>query len=118
MTSEIIFSCPRRAMSGDDLWRTQDNTCSYCGSFNPTALMARLEAEDVELGPTDKNYKVYLDAKPGTPPVPLKFYFQHFSEPQKRRFIELLNQKKLHFGHPGYLYTTPFFIAYSSDEGS
>lgn len=114
MTDEI-FSCPRRAMSDDDHWDAQ-NTCSYCGSFNPTALMARLEAEDVELGPTDKNYKLYLDAKPGTPPVPLKFYFQHFSEAQKRRFVELLNLKKLHFGYPGYLYTTPYFISYDSGE--
>jgi len=110
-------SCPRRAMSGDDVWRS-DHTCSYCGSFNPTALMARLEEETVELGPTDKNYKLYLDAKPDTPPVPLKFYFQHFSEAQKRRFVELLNLKKLHFGYPGYLYTTPFFIRYEDSEGS
>lgn len=117
MMSEDLFSCPRRALSGDDTWRS-DHTCSYCGSFNPTALLARLEEETVELGPTDKNYKLYLDAKPGTPPVPLKFYFQHFSSAPQRRFIELLNLKKLHFGYPGYLYTTPFFIQYENSEGS
>ena len=58
--------CPRRAenpghqsLSDHDTWR-EDNTCSYCGSLNPDVFMARLEAGDVELIPTDKNYKVYV----------------------------------------------------------
>lgn len=30
-----------------------------------------------------------------------KFYFQHLSEPQMLRFIEMLNEKKLKIGYPG-----------------
>lgn len=115
-------TCPRRiedgmaddnspfsiAGSNRDQFR-YDNTCSYCGSFNPDVLMERIEAGTVELGPTDKNYKVYLRGADGSP-FDSKFYFQHFSEEQKRRFIELLNEKKLKIGYPGRFYVTPFFI--------
>ena len=40
-----------------------------------------------------------------------KFYFQHLSEDQMGRFIELLNGKKLKIGYPGYFYQLPYFIA-------
>lgn len=135
------------AGSGIDAYR-DDNTCSYCGSFNPEALMERIEAGTVELGPTDKNYKVYVKNNGGEPfkqtyrqcPPPerkvvdgkeiiercagpdtcthwvtrerdeTKFYFQHFTEEQARKFIDLLNEKKLHIGYPGHFYIRPFFI--------
>lgn len=57
--------CPRRAESsfgratGADTWGN-DDTCSWCGSLNPDILMARLEAADIEIGPTDKSYKIYV----------------------------------------------------------
>lgn len=57
--------CPRRSESafdrreGADRWRN-DDTCSWCGSLNPDILMARLEAADIEIGPTDKSYKIYV----------------------------------------------------------
>lgn len=110
--------------------------------------MARLEAGDVELGPTDKSYKVYVRNKGGanfkqtsrncpkdatcTGPADCthwttremdqtKFYFQHLSSDQCRRFVELLNVLKLKFGYPGHFYVTPFFISYpaagSQSEG-
>ena len=113
-----------------------DNTCSYCGSFNPETFMQRLEAGDIELGPTDKSYKVYVrnvdgemfkqsyrdcgDAECKGPDEckhwttrernETKFYFQHLSTDQKKRFIELLNEKKIKIGVPHHFYVTPFFI--------
>jgi hypothetical protein len=40
-------------------WR-DDGTCSYCGSLSPEQFFAAIDA-GCELGPTDKNYKVYVD---------------------------------------------------------
>lgn len=40
-----------------------------------------------------------------------KFYFEHLSEPQMKRFIELLNEKRIKLNYPGYFYRKPFFVA-------
>lgn len=72
------LSAMKPPFNGEMVWR-EDKTCSYCGSLNPEEFMARLEAGDVELGPTDKPYKVYikdLEGKPVGGPAG-KFYFQH-----------------------------------------
>lgn len=67
--------CPRRAESGinfpgPDRWETgrgivgQDKvglSCSYCGSLHPDRFM-ELVREGWIVGPTDKSYKVYLNA--------------------------------------------------------
>lgn len=133
-------TCPRRAESfnfpqGDDLdGYRDDSTCSFCGSLDPDEFMRRLEAQDIVLGPTDKSYKVYLKNKGGAAFKQTyrtdgdrsgdtskwvwetreidhsKFYFQHLSDEQKHRFVELINEKKLHFGYPGHFYVLPFFI--------
>jgi hypothetical protein len=139
------MQCPRRSESGlgsvfkvgkDDVYR-EDNTCSWCGSLNPATLMERIEAGTVQLGPTDKSYKVYVhnaggeafkqtyrdcpaDSERHMPEEcthwvtremqQTKFYFQHFSEEQKMRFIELLNERKLTLGYPGRFYVLPFFV--------
>lgn len=136
-------TCPRRMQDfgpwdrqeGLDNWR-EDARCSFCGSLNPDVLMQRLEAGDVELGPTDKSYKVYVRNSGGAPFLQTyrdcprgsaphmaeecthwvtrevsetKFYFQHLSADQQRRFIELLNARKVKFGYPGHFYVLPFF---------
>lgn len=114
--------CPRRNESvfgmkeGEDLFRGE--SCSYCGSLEPDTLMARLELGDIELGPTDKDYKVYVTNKGGAPLVRdhSKFYFQHLSDAQMKRYIELHNEKKIHYGYPGYLYTKPFFTRAEEPE--
>ena len=142
----VKMKCPRRQegpfkLSENDQY-TDDDTCSYCGSLNPDTLMARLELGDIELGPTDKNYKIYVENKEGpkfkrsyrqgcdmgkpgskcTGPEDCihrfteerdhsKFYFQHLSEDQMKRFIDLLNDKKIKIGYPGYFYVRPFFVA-------
>lgn len=103
--------CPRRVADGNTdpnhpLYRADDDFasghCSYCGSLSGDEIMRRIEAGD-EVVPTDKSYKIYLGNDKG--------YFQHLSEAQMDRFIELLNQRKIKIGHPGYFYTRPFFIA-------
>jgi hypothetical protein len=141
-------TCPRaiedqgtNAISFEFLNKPDDGTCDYCGSLFGDEFMKRLEAGDVELGPTDKSYKVYVHniggkpflqshridepSKPGEimkDPMDqshwtwttremqqCKFYFQHLSVDQQRRFIELLNAKKLKIGMPGHFYVRPFF---------
>lgn len=130
--------CPRGAESGRPgiaCWQ-DDESCSYCGSLNPDVFMERLEAGDVTLGPTDKSYKVYVHANEGAPVFKstfrdnncpggsdptkwvwttretrdCKFYFQHLTVEQQKRFLELLNEKKLKISEPGRFYRLPFFI--------
>lgn len=143
------FTCGRRGgwfaigaeVEKEDHWR-EDNTCSYCGSLNPDTLLSRLRQGDVELGPTDKSYKLYVNNSGGEPfkqtyrSCPrdckvgpeecthwvtrdtnnTKFYFQHFNEQHRHEFITLYNEKKLKFGYPGYFYTMPYFCA-PADKG-
>lgn len=129
--------CPRGVEQGRTaraVWCV-DNTCSYCGSLHPDILMARIEVGTVTLDPTDKSYKLYVhneggeafkqsfrgeDCPGGGDPTKwvwttrdqeqCKFYFQHFSPEQRKRFIVLLNEKKLKLNHPGYFYQLPFFV--------
>jgi hypothetical protein len=72
MTIQANFKCPRRAEGNfgparENDYDTSDDSCHYCGSLNPDTLMARLEAGDVLLGSTDKNYKVYVRSAPDSP---------------------------------------------------
>ena len=64
-------TCPRRTgelgpwsrNTGEDKWRTDRDgtrTCSFCGSLHPEDFFKAIK-EGCELGPTDKNYKVYVD---------------------------------------------------------
>ena len=155
MSTEMM--CPRRQESplptrfpGPDTYREEDDTCSYCGCLNPATFMERLEAGTVALGPTDKDYKVYVENReglafkqhfrdcysrkddPGYVPCTgpddcthwitketghAKFYFQHLSEEQRKRFVELLNEKKLHIEYPGRFYVRPFFCIPAINKG-
>ena len=99
--------CPRRAegcpaflRDKKDTWR-DDRTCSFCGSMHPDDFMVAA-ATGAELGPTDKNYKVYVDSTK-------KFYFQHLNVEQKHEFIAMLNSQKIKIGEPGHFYVLPFF---------
>lgn len=107
-----MMFCPRRSevpstfkLPEQDEWR--DGRCSFCGSLSPEKFFAAIEA-GVELGPTDKNYKVYVDF--GAHGSSGKFYFQHLDEAQKRHFVELLNAKTLTIGYPGHFDVQPFFV--------
>lgn len=86
----------------DDHWM-EDKTCSYCGSMSPEALFKAVESGE-KLGPTDKDYKVYVGATH-------KFYFQHFSKEDWNKFTGLLNAGSIKLGHPGRFYVLPFALA-------
>lgn len=112
--TENTFWCPRGAgpdspfkspFDGHAHWR-EDGTCSYCGSMKPAIFLEMVE-DGREVIPTDKDYKVYVRPHDNQ----RKFYFQHFNKPQINKFVNLLNQKKVVFAHPGHFYVKPFFIA-------
>lgn len=76
-----MLPCPRRAEAfhhitspETDHWR-KDHTCSYCGSLNPVVLLEHMAAGTCNLGPTDKNYKAYVDL-PHTQPNKLRVVSQ------------------------------------------
>ena len=118
-------TCPRRVGElgpwergkGLDTWaiRDQMRTCSFCGSLHPADFMDLIEQGWV-VGPTDKNYKVYLSGPAMRDQA--KFYYQHLSGEQRARFVELSNNAALgidpamHIGDPGYFYVQPFFMRY------
>ena len=75
MSNEDELWCPRRAETGiqypgPDTWRDRPSlagatasatpTCSYCGSLEPGRFLELVEAGWI-VGPTDKDYKAYLD---------------------------------------------------------
>lgn len=39
-----------------------------------------------------------------------KFYFQHLSVDQRKRFVDLYNDKTLKLAFPGHFYVRPFFM--------
>ena len=86
-----------------------NNECSYCGGISGDLFMERLRKQDVVLGPTDKNYKVYVTNKGGDP-IGIKFYFQHLSDDQQTEFINLLNAGKIELDYPQHFYVLPYFI--------
>jgi hypothetical protein len=138
------FRCPRRgpwspsplkfdAEELGDHW-LDDHTCSYCGSLKGEDLLARIRAGDILLGPTDKNYKVYVKNEGGQTfkqsyrncgsecagpescthwvtrdMEQTKFYFHHLNEEQQDEFISLYNSKVMKLDYPGYFYNLPFF---------
>lgn len=116
-TPATLAICPRAAENGDlsmlrppfngeMVWRV-DDTCSYCGSLNGDILMARIEAGTIRLKGSDKNYKIYVEATEGSEPLSaIKFYFQHLSEVQKIRFVELWNEKRIIHS----MYVMPYFM--------
>lgn len=113
-------TCPRR-MNEMGPWESVEGLddikhahCTFCGSLDPAVFMARLEAGDVELGATDKNYKVYVINKGGEPFSDrgdrTKFYFPHLSVDQKKRFVDLHNERKIDMGRFNF-YVLPYFMA-------
>ena len=128
-----MLNCPRAMSEFVYFNKPQDDCCSQCGSLLPDLLMQRLEAGDVSLSPTDKDYKVYVINKSGklfkicyrtdnsgtmdqllwtweTKEVKeIKFYFQHLSKQQQERFLELYNKRLVVLDYPGRFYKLPYF---------
>lgn len=92
--------------------------CTYCGSLHPDEFMQMLEDGKCTVEATDKNYKIYVKTKE----YETKFYFYHFTNSQKQRFIELYNDNKLVFARYNrdirkveyvggkFFYVLPFFM--------
>lgn len=133
------FICPRGCetpLRGEAIWGA-DECCSFCGSLNPNVFMERIENGTLLLEPTNKNYKVYIS--PHKDSIPLKqsvregfqgenpsewnwtlkdvdygkFYFQHLSDEQMKKFVELLNRKEVKFNLVRGFTVLPFFISSS-----
>lgn len=81
-------TCPRRMsefgpwdrVENKDRWSrhhgfvgSNEPTCTFCGSLRPDRFIELVEAGYV-VGPTDKNYKAYLDDQQGGSRVG-KFYY-------------------------------------------
>lgn len=82
--------------------------CSFCGSMDPVEFLQKVR-EGYIVGPTDKNYKAYLDAPDGG--TVGKFYFQHLSNEQRDEFVTLHNDKTMKIGYPGHFYVRPYFTS-------
>jgi hypothetical protein len=120
MRADLVVkdTCPRRQENHEiveellDGWFWRDDLlyCDYCGSLQPDMLLSLMATTGCELGPTDKNFKVYVKRQGQHVG---KFYFQHFSIENCQRFIELYNQKPRTFtvGYPHHFYVLPFFVA-------
>ena len=111
------LTCPRRMheygpwerVEWLDHWRP-DDTCSFCGSYNPELLLMGIAKHMITLDPTDKNYKVYVNHK-NNPTKYNKFYFMHFSEDQMKEFVDIYNLKPSIIEiSGGDFYVMPFFM--------
>lgn len=120
-------TCPRR-MNDYGPWERKPNLdkwikaggswtarvmCSFCGSMDPEDFMAGVEDGSYTVGPTDKTYKAYVSTE--TKDMHGKFYYMHLSKEQRRRFVELLNEKKMKIGYPGCFYVLPYFCVPVTD---
>ena len=91
-----------------DHWR-EDGTCSYCGSMSPGALFEAI-ACGAEIGPTDKNYKVYIRGghrivRGGAlAEFSGKFYTVHLNRENAARLRQLIIDGKVTIGYPGHFY--------------
>ena len=96
----------------------EDDTCSYCGGVNPDTILELIRTGKVEIGPTDKDYKIYLRSIDDSNIFKIrhrtdsdstgdkskhvwvteernhaKAYFYDFSKDQKIEFLRLYNLK-------------------------
>ena len=91
-----------------DHWR-EDGTCSYCGSMSPEGLFEAIGC-GAELGPTDKNYKVYVNGGDrivqggARGSFGGKLYTVHLNRANAARLRELLLAGKVKIGYPGHFY--------------
>ena len=73
--------------------------CSFCGSMHPEDFLQAVR-DKVEIGPTDKSYKFYVGKSDHD-----KFYTQHLSPEQGDQLRDLITNREVNWGYPGYPYT-------------
>lgn len=110
-TKDPKFTCPRRyesyAQNAENADSYVGGKCSYCGSVEPEEFLQAVR-EGIEVGPTDKSYKAYLNDHQ-------KFYFQHLNQEQRAEFIRLYNENIMRLGYPGRFYVLPYFVKRDPD---
>ena len=87
----------------------QHRGCTYCGSMHPDDFLEAIRA-GATIGPTDKNYKAYVEGWEKNAANGGKFYFQHLSTEQRHEFVRLLNEGSVTIGYPGFFHVRPFFV--------
>lgn len=111
-----VMWCPRRRegafTDGPDEWRDEGGvrTCSFCGGLHPVDFLG-LVRDGVEVGPTDKAYKFYVDEARVRGAG--KFYTQHFEHGGGSEFRALVADGKVNWGYPGY----PYVALYVPETG-
>ena len=60
-------------------------------------------------GWSERNLGSWMMKTPRGETIHDKFYFQHLSDEERTRFIDLVNAKTMKLAHPGYFYVLPFF---------
>jgi hypothetical protein len=101
-----FFECPRqgenfRGGMPEAFWR-DDGTCSYCGSLRPETLLEAIEAGSVELGATDKNYKLYVEGLPDPNAGKPTIYASASHDPGRDGWILLTSEKAEELGLDSY----------------
>lgn len=94
-----IISSANYKFSDKAVYLTKQNLRNVCAGFHPDDLeYARKWYIDhwVEIG---QHSSMQQD----------KFYFQHLTEDERIKFIDLYNAKKIKLGFPGRFYVAPFF---------
>ena len=116
--------CPRFASSASIFpglvpgW-LEVGSCSYCGSMEPAALFEAITG-GAEIYATSRNNQLfvrYIEIDPetgrvGETPTQAEgmFQFEHFSESERTKFVQLLNDEEITFGYPGHFTILPFFV--------
>lgn len=88
--------------AGQNLDHYDHRGCSYCGSMDPEKFMQAVR-DGVEVGPTDKSYKVYVGG------AGQKFYTAHFAPEQAIEFRDLYLAGEVNMGYPGRFYN-PLYL--------
>lgn len=70
----------------------------------------RQNAADVD-ATVEKEWEQYPAAR-GHGQVLAKFYYQHLDDGQQQRFVDLVNDRTMKIGEPGYFYVPPFFTQF------
>lgn len=108
-----VYADDGREIPPKDHWRN-DGTCSYCGSMSPERLFAVLGA-GAQLGPTDKNYKIYVDVGDQEATMAQrsavksaggggKFYTVNLNSDNALRLRTMIMEGTVAIGYPGYFY--------------
>lgn len=120
LSPELFFAC---AEAGHEIDPTDKSYKVYVRPPNPD--VGKIVEYGHDSGPAFRNGRPTRDdltedeiaagryRRPLRGPAPAtlheKFYFQHLSEADRQRFIQMANAKKFNLAFPGRFYVTPYF---------